>query len=164
MEDTKILHDSGFWIHGMFVLGPHDTPRTANRIVQFARRGGIESIQISILTPLPGTPLMDQFRPHLVFTDYPGDWDFYDGTHCVYGHGVTSPQELQRALLKAHRKFYTWGGWSGRRFRSCMEQRLPVLDKLSQLWANARTARTTLREWARETKEYLEILRTRRAR
>jgi hypothetical protein len=45
-----------------------------------------------------------------------------------------------------------------------MEQRLPVLDKLSQLWANARTARTTLREWARETKEYLEILRTRRAR
>jgi len=127
--------------------------------VAFARRGGIESIQISILTPFPGTPLMEQMRPHLLFTDYPGDWDYYDGTHCVYGHGRLSVEGLQRAVLNAHRRFYGWSGWGARRFRAFLEQRIPALAKLGQLWANARIARTTLRQWRRETKEFLELVK-----
>ena len=39
-----------------------------------------------------------------------------------------------------------------RRVRAPMEQRLPVRDKLAQLWANARTARTTRRDWRNENK------------
>ena len=158
-EDTQILHDNGFWIHGMFILGPQNTQRTADRVVDFARRSGIETMQISILTPLPGTPLMDQLRPHLIFTDYPGDWDYYDGTHCVYGHGRMSIEGLQRAVLRAHRRFYGWTGWSMRRIRALLEQRMPAWAKLPELWANARIARTTLRQWRREMKEFLELVR-----
>ena len=163
-QDTQILHDNGFWIHGMFVLGPQDTERTADRIVNFARRCGIETMQVSILTPFPGTPLMEQIRPHLVFTDYPADWDFYDGSHCVYNHGRLGIEAIQQVVLNAHRRFYGWSGWSTRRVRAMLEQRLPVRDKLAQLWENARIARTTLRQWRREAKQFIELVRAKTAR
>ena len=162
-QDTRILHDSGFWIHGMFVLGPQHTAQDARRIVRFSRENGIESIQISILTPFPGTPLFEQMRPNLIFTDYPADWDYYDGTHCVYDHGRLSVAELQAAVLNAHRSFYRWGGWSLRRFRALVQDRLSLGDKLALLWTHARTARTTLRRWREETKRFLETVRARTA-
>jgi len=158
-QDTQILRDNGFWIHAMFVLGPHDTERTADRIVDFARRGGIETMQMSILTPFPGTPLMEEIRPHLVFTDYPMDWDYYDGTHCVYDHSRLGIEGMQQTVLDAHRRFYGWSGWSTRRIRALLEQRLPARDKLAQLWSNARTIRTMLRQWRQEVTQFLELAR-----
>ena len=161
-EDTRILHDSGFWIHGMFIMGPGHTDRTADRIVDFARRGQIESIQISILTPAPGTRLFEQMRPHLMLTEFPNDWDFYDGTHCVYNHGRLGVEGLQRAVLRAHRRFYNWGGWNVRRIRALLEQPVPMADKLSTFWRNARIARKTLRAWRNEIDAFLEMVRLRR--
>jgi radical SAM superfamily enzyme YgiQ (UPF0313 family) len=162
-EDTRVLHESGLWVHAMFVLGPQHTERTAERIVAFSRAAGIETMQISILTPLPGTPLMEQMRPHLVLTDFPDDWDYYDGTHCVYDHSVLGAVGLQETLLAAHRRFYGWLGWSGRRLRALARQRAATFDKLAQLWANARTARAVLREWRGETEAFLRLLMARRA-
>jgi len=162
-EDTRILHESGFWIHGMFVLGPRHTGRTARRIVSFARRNGIESIQISILTPFPGTPLMREMRPHLTFRDFPADWDYYDGTHCVYNHSRLGIERMQEVLVQAHRRFYRWGGWSVRRVRAMLEQQLPWRDKLALLWKHARTARRALAEWSKETRAFLELVKTKTA-
>jgi len=161
MEDTHILHNNGFWIHGMFVLGPQHDERTADRIVRFARRSGMETLQISVLTPFPGTPLMEQFRPHLAFTEYPGDWDYYDGTHCVYNHGKLGIERLQRVVLDAHRKFYGLGGLSARRLRNYFGQKIGMVDKLALLWKNTRIARATLKAWKEETAAFLETFRAR---
>jgi len=161
MEDSRILHENGFWIHGMFVLGPQHTRRTADQIVAFARRGGLETLQISILTPFPGTPLMQQMRPHLVLADFPADWDYYDGAHCVYGHSRLGIEGFQKTVLDAHRRFYGWGGWSLRRLRALAAERTPLVQKLAQLWANAATARTTLRSWKAETRSFIETVRAR---
>lgn len=162
-EDTRILHDNGFWIHGMFILGPQHTTKTAESIVGFARRSQIESLQISILTPFPGTPLFEQMQPHLLFSDFPADWDYYDGAHCVYNHSRLGVEGLQNTVLNAHRRFYRWGGWSLRRLRAAMEQRMPVADKLAQLWSHARIARTMLRQWREELESFLDIARARAA-
>ncbi len=105
-EDTRTLHKCGFWIHGMFILGPEHGESDINQIVRFASRAGIESLQLSILTPLPGTPLFEQMRDKLIFADFPADWNYYDGTHCVYHHGLMGIAGLQLALLKAHLRFY----------------------------------------------------------
>ncbi len=158
-EDTRILHDSGFWIHGMFVLGPEHTARTADKIVDFAIRNSLESMQISILTPAPGTPLMDQMRPHLLFNDYPQDWDYYDGTHCVYNHGRLGIEQVQRTILEAHQRFYRWG-LNHRRLRAMVEGTIPLRDKLSLLWNHLGIARRTLSEWREETRHFLELTRT----
>jgi len=163
LEDTRILHENGFWIHGMFVLGPQHTRRTADQIVAFARRSELETLQISILTPFPGTPLMVQMRPHLVLDNFPADWDYYDGTHCVYNHSRLGIEAFQKTVLEAHRRFYGWGGWSLRRFRALAGQRTPVVNKLAELWAQAATARTTLRSWKEETRSFLETIKARAA-
>jgi len=161
MEDTHILHDNGFWIHGMFVLGPQHTERTAEEIVQFARRSRLETLQISVLTPFPGTPLMERFRPHLTFTDFPGDWDYYDGTHCVYNHGRLGIERLQKVLLDAHRHFYRWSGLGAHRLRKCFEQKIGMGDKLALLWKHAQIARNTLKAWKTETAAFLETCQAR---
>jgi anaerobic magnesium-protoporphyrin IX monomethyl ester cyclase len=161
-EDSQILHDTGLWLHGMFVLGPQHTPRTADQIVNFAKSSGIESIQMSVLTPFPGTPLMEEMRPHLTFNKFPGDWEYYDGTHCVYQHGHMGLRELQETLISAHQKFYGWLGWSRRRLQGFMKQRAPLSDKLALLLANARIARTVLRDWRTETAAFLETAVARR--
>ncbi|MBS3735124.1 MAG: cobalamin-dependent protein [Phycisphaerae bacterium] len=158
-EDTHILHEAGFWVHGMFVFGPQHTESTARQIVDFARDNRIETIQISVLTPLPGTPLMNELRPHLMFRDFPNDWDFYDGTHCVYDHGRLPAERVQRVVFDAHRTFYRWGGWSLRRVRGLLEQRGGAVDKLRELWTNARTARRTLASWRRETEAFIGRIR-----
>jgi hypothetical protein len=162
-EDSRILHDHGFWIHGMFVLGPEHTEGTADQIVKFARRCDLETLQISILTPFPGTPLMDQMRPHLVLDRFPGDWDYYDGTHCVYDHSRLGIEKFQQTVLNAHRHFYGWGGWSLRRFRALLAQRISLMDKLAQLWSSAATARTTLRSWKEETQMFIKTIQARAA-
>ncbi len=162
-EDTRILHKNGFWIHAMFVMGPQHDEGTAESIVRFARRSRIETLQISILTPFPGTPLMEQFRPHLTFTDFPADWDYYDGTHCVYNHGRLDVERLQHVVLEAHRKFYGWGGVSLHRLRHLFNQKIGLADKLALLWQHARIARTTLKAWREETAAFLATLRARTA-
>ncbi len=160
LEDSRILHDHGFWIHGMFVLGPQHGERTAGQIVDFARQSDLETLQISILTPLPGTPLYQQMRDDLIFTDYPTDWDFYDGTHCVYRNSRLGLEAMQKLVLDAHKKFYRWGGWSMRRMRALLEQKIPAMTKIRSLWQHARIARTTMKEWHKETKLFLEMARS----
>ncbi len=160
-EDTRTLHEAGFWVHGMFVIGPQHDAEAAENIVAFSRNVGLESIQISILTPFPGTPLMEEMSDDLTLSDYPGDWDYYDGTHCVYGHGRLGPDELQQLLIHAHTKFYKWGGWSARRIRALVEDRMTVWDKILHFWDNARTARRTLSAWREEAYGFLELLRKR---
>jgi anaerobic magnesium-protoporphyrin IX monomethyl ester cyclase len=155
MEDTGILHDHGCWIHGMFVLGPEHTEDTARGIVDFSRRSKIETMQISILTPFPGTELYDEMRSDLIFTDYPVDWDFYDGTHCVYDNSRMGLQRLQEVLLESHRDFYRWGGLSLRRIRAFLKEEGSLPAKLIRLSANARIARKTLKAWQRENKQFL---------
>jgi len=160
-EDAQILHDSGFWIHAMFALGPEHTPATADDIVRFARRSRMESFQVSVMTPFPGTPLLKKMRPHLVFNRFPADWDYFDGTHCVFNHGRMGIREFQRVVLKAHRKFYSWGGLSLTRFRRMQEHHKGLVDNLLHICRSAKVAHHTMHAWREETRAFLETVRER---
>ena len=161
LEDTRILHENGFWIHGMFVAGPKHTKKTVEEIVEFSREARLDSFHLSILTPLPGTPLFELMRPQLVFTNFPDDWDFYDGTHCVYYGAREDICVLQEAVLRAHRKFYRGYGWSLRRIRDVLGGRASLGARLRWAWSTAQTARRTLQEWERETQRFIEIATSR---
>ncbi len=158
-EDTRILHDNAFWIHAMFIMGPQHTEETADRIVSFARGCEIETLQVGILTPLPGTSLFDEMRPHLIFDDFPGDWDYYDGVHCVYNTSRLGVAGLQKAVLNAHRRFYRWG-WNPRALRSIAARPTSFVDKLLDLWSGVRTSKTMLRRWGREMETFVELAET----
>jgi len=160
-EDTRILHDIGLWIHGMFVIGPHHTSKTVGKVVDFAVRNEINSLQMSILTPFPGTPLLEQMRPHLFLNQYPGDWDYYDGTHCVYTNSRMGVTEFQETMLREHKRFYHLGGWNAHSIRSIMRRPVTMWDKVVELWYNTNTAVIAMRRWRKEIDTFLKVVESR---
>jgi radical SAM superfamily enzyme YgiQ (UPF0313 family) len=97
----------GIHIHGMFVLGAEtDDVETIHKTVAFAENLGIDTLQIVILTPLPGTPLFNDMMKsgRLLHTD----WSKYDVQHAVFKPRLMSPATLQIETLKAMGRFYSW--------------------------------------------------------
>jgi len=161
--DTRILSENGIWIHGMFVVGPQHKQTPVDGIVQFAARNKVNSIQISCLTPFPGTPLFDEYRPHLLFREFPGDWDFFDGTHCLYTHGQIGIEDFQDVLYDAHQKFYRVGGWNDRSLRMVMARRISPIGKFLELRQTAKLAGQAMRAWRAEIEDYRLKIRDRLA-
>ena len=96
------LHAHGILSHGMFVLGADsDTPRTIQETVDFALRNAIDSIMLSALTPLPGTPQYEDLEAAGRIFDH--RWEHYDSHHVVFRPKNMSAYQLQSDVLKVYR-------------------------------------------------------------
>ncbi|UCB52690.1 MAG: radical SAM protein [Candidatus Zixiibacteriota bacterium] len=106
-EAIKILHQYKIKTHGMFVLGgEQDDRETVMQTVRSAIKWKIDTAQMVILTPLPGTPLYDKLVSENRVTSF--DWSQYDGHHVVYKPNKMSVWELQfGVMLEAMPKFYS---------------------------------------------------------
>ncbi|HDM25016.1 MAG TPA: B12-binding domain-containing radical SAM protein [Thermoplasmatales archaeon] len=95
-----------FHIHGMFIFGlDKDTQTVIDNTVQFALKHKIGSVQFAILTPLPGTPVYEEMSKNKRLLSH--NWSLYDGLHIVFSPQNFSPYALQKAVIKAHRTFYS---------------------------------------------------------
>ena len=104
---VEAFHARKIRIHGMFVFGSDMDDQAALRETQlFARKMHLESVQFLILTPLPGTPVYEEFKDQGRLLH--SDWSKYDAQHTVYRPALMSPSELQRETFKAMAKFYSW--------------------------------------------------------
>ncbi len=105
-EDLKRFREDDMIhaVHGAFIAGfDSDNKETALRIAQWARKTGVPSIQISVLTPLFGTDLYKRLkREKRIFSEDPGD---YNGLRAVFYPAQMSPEELQESVYKAMRRF-----------------------------------------------------------
>ena len=101
------FHDHGIAVHGMFVAGlDTDTASSAVATAAFARRLGIDTFQLMVETPLPGTHLWQRVEPAgRLLSD---DWSLFDGHQVVMRPAQMSPLELQLSVLEAMRRFYSW--------------------------------------------------------
>lgn len=105
------IHQAGIAVLGTFIFGmDSDTPERLQQRATFMIKSGIDAMQISYLTPLPGTRLFDRYRTEnrLLYTNFPKDWDHYDvmeATHC--------PRRLEAAHLtqimgELSQRIYAW--------------------------------------------------------
>jgi radical SAM superfamily enzyme YgiQ (UPF0313 family) len=81
------FHKHGIGVFGAFIIGnDYESPAYYKKLSQFLTHSGIDSVQISILTPLPGTGLMEQMKKEdrLVYQDFPQDWDKYRFSYTVH--------------------------------------------------------------------------------
>ena len=72
------FHKYGIGVYGAFIIGnDFESPVYYKKLSRDMVRSGIDIIQLSILTPLPGTELMEQLdnEGRLVYTDFPKDWE-----------------------------------------------------------------------------------------
>ena len=106
-EAIRTLHQHKIKIHGMFVLGgEQDDGDTVMQTVKSAIKWKIDTVQMVILTPLPGTPLYDNLVSENRVTSF--DWSLYDGHHVVYKPNKMSVWELEfGVMLEAMPKFYS---------------------------------------------------------
>ncbi len=101
------FHEHGIAVHGMFVLGlDPDTRSSARDTAAFARRVGLDTIQIMMETPLPGTRLWDRLQAEGRLID--ADWSLFDGHHAVMRPARMSPLDLQLSVIAAMKQFYSW--------------------------------------------------------
>jgi radical SAM superfamily enzyme YgiQ (UPF0313 family) len=105
-ECIRKLHKYNIMVHGMFITGAdQDSPETIHRTVEFSLKNRIDTIQFSVLTPIPGTKLYKQLEEEgRIFTK---DWSLYDGHHVVFEPKNMTPYTLQKETFKAMKRFYT---------------------------------------------------------
>jgi radical SAM superfamily enzyme YgiQ (UPF0313 family) len=106
IEAIHSFHRKGIRIHGMFVLGgDDDNEKTIWETLRFAIKEKIDTIQMMILTPAPGTKVYEFLETQKrIFTK---DWSLYDGQHIVFRPKLLSAKELQLHVVRAYAKFYS---------------------------------------------------------
>ncbi|MFQ6112755.1 MAG: B12-binding domain-containing radical SAM protein [bacterium] len=109
-EAVSAFHNHKIKIHGMFVVGSdEDTVATIKDTTNFIKKWHIDSAQLMMLTPIPGSRDYIQYKNgtrELISKD----WSLYDGHHAVHVPKNMSPYELQVETMKAMGKFYNLRG------------------------------------------------------
>lgn len=100
------FHRKKIKVHGMFVLGgDNDNIHTVWETLKFALKQKIDTIQMMILTPFPGTKVHEEL--HSQKRIFSRDWDLYDGQHVVFNPKLLSAKQLQVNVVRAYTKFYS---------------------------------------------------------
>ncbi|MBN1490642.1 MAG: hypothetical protein JXA69_12055, partial [Phycisphaerae bacterium] len=97
------FHKAGISVFGAFIIGAdQDTENTVADTALEAVRLGIDTIQITNLTPLPGTKMYDRFmRERRIFaTNYPEDWERYTFVETVYHPRQVSAERLDEMIYE----------------------------------------------------------------
>ena len=102
----RSFHKKKIKIHGMFVLGGEDDNKnTVWETLKFAIKQKIDTLQMTILTPFPGTKVYEELEAqNRIFTK---NWSLYDAQHIVFSPKLLSAQELQFNIVRAYVKFYS---------------------------------------------------------
>jgi len=110
-KSLRNIHKAGIAVLGAFIFGMDgDTPEELNTRATYMMRSGIDVMQTTFLTPLPGTRLFDLYQKEnrLLFTNYPKDWDRYDMTEVIYQPQNMTPDILARTMDDINLRMYSW--------------------------------------------------------
>jgi radical SAM superfamily enzyme YgiQ (UPF0313 family) len=100
------FHRAGIAVFGGLIIGSDsDVPESILRTATLAVELGVDIIQITNLTPLPGTELYEEFRrdDRLLANNYPDDWEQYTFTNTVFKPKKMTAQQLDEAMFLLRR-------------------------------------------------------------
>ena len=101
------FHRGGVAVFGAFIVGTDaDGPDTVADTLAEAVRIGVDIIQITNLTPLPGTKLFDEYMAEgrIFATDYPEDWKRFRFVETVYHPRGMTARELDESIYELRRE------------------------------------------------------------
>jgi radical SAM superfamily enzyme YgiQ (UPF0313 family) len=117
---TRIFHKSGFLVHGMFIFGYPLKDNSGFKMSvnertkcykDFIRKAKIDTIQILLPVPIPGTELRDRLRRQKRI--YPLEdigWEYYDGNFPLFEPDEPlNSEEIQIGARKIMGRFYQFG-------------------------------------------------------
>lgn len=95
------IHSHGISVLGAMVLGlDSDSIDDIRNRAQYLMNSGIDAMQATILTPLPGTGLYKRLQKEgrLLYTNYPYDWQRYHFHEVIHKPLKMSPEELMKSI------------------------------------------------------------------
>ncbi|MFP4217220.1 MAG: B12-binding domain-containing radical SAM protein [Phycisphaerae bacterium] len=97
------FHSAGLAVFGGFIIGAdEDDENTVAETALKAVQVGVDIIQITNLTPLPGTRLFDRWLEEgkIFATDFPEDWERYTFVETVFTPDGMSPKRLDETMYE----------------------------------------------------------------
>ena len=104
-EDIAKIQRSGIGVFGSFIIGlDNDQSSTFSETVKFIVDNNILTVQLSILTPFPGSRLRTRLeRENRILHS---DWQWYTVMNAVIRHPQFTAEELEEGLLHAYQGIY----------------------------------------------------------
>ena len=103
------IHQAGIAVLGAFIFGmDSDTPHKLTQRAEYMIHSGVDVMQATALTPLPGTRLYRRMREEgrLLRTNYPQDWDHYNFTEVICQPSTMDVDEFSNLMQDCMRKIY----------------------------------------------------------
>jgi len=104
------IHKHGIGILATLIFAMEsDTLQDLYARRDFVKRSSFDSIQISIMTPVPGTALYHRMEEQNRITamNYPLDWQLYDGTHSVLNMPHIDSEQIKQAMKEIWLSLYS---------------------------------------------------------
>jgi radical SAM superfamily enzyme YgiQ (UPF0313 family) len=123
------IHRAGMAVLGAFIFGMDgDTPEKLHNRAEYMVHGGVDVMQRTFLTPLPGTRLFDRLRDEgrLLYSSFPQDWERYDMGEAVHRPLGMTPRMLTQAMEESGRRMYAWPVLARKALRTLHMTRNPV--------------------------------------
>ncbi|HUV42205.1 MAG TPA: radical SAM protein [Sedimentisphaerales bacterium] len=117
---TRMFHKSGFWVHGMFIFcyplkDNSGFKMSANERARcykdFIWKAKIDTIQILLPVPIPGTELRDRLqRQKRIYPLEDIGWEYYDGSFPLFEPDEPlSSEQMQQGGRRIMGRFYQFG-------------------------------------------------------
>jgi radical SAM superfamily enzyme YgiQ (UPF0313 family) len=145
---VNAFHKYGIAVMGAFIIGnDHESPTYYKALAEFLIHSGIDMVQISILTPLPGTRLMEQMQNEgrLIYDNFPDDWDKYRFSYAVHQFDGIEPEEVYSGNNYVKGRLYSFPTYQFRLMKSLISLKhipnfcavIKMNQALKRSWENA---------------------------
>ncbi len=105
-QAVERIQSHGISVNGCFILGSDThTPAAFARVAEFADRVGLAEVQVTVLTPFPGTPLYASLLKQGRILK-PGDWGGCTLFDVTFQPALMSVAELEAGLQETFRELY----------------------------------------------------------
>ncbi|MDJ0973681.1 MAG: radical SAM protein [Planctomycetota bacterium] len=150
---VRRIQEHGISVNGCFILGGDTQTRDSFReIASFANAVGLAEVQVTVLTPFPGTPLYERLLAQGRILK-PGDWGGCTLFDVTYEPARMSVRELEEGLLEVFAELYTAEARRGRQRRFFQQVRSGRRRREKQRKRASREAPPTTRRWSESTTE-----------
>lgn len=114
---VRVIQSHGVTVNGCFVLGlDGHTEAIFDQVYEFVERSGLYEVQVTVLTPFPGTPLYERLRREgRILED--GAWERCTLFDVNFVPAGMSPERLQQGLVDLSRRLYEKSFIEARRTR-----------------------------------------------
>lgn len=126
-EAIRTIQSHGITVNGCFITGlDGHTPEIFDQIYEFVRATELYEVQVTILTPFPGTPLYARLQAEGRILN-PGDWRTCTLFDVNYRPTGMTPEELAAGFKKLVVRLYSdeFTRWRRRTFKRRLRQRHP---------------------------------------